>query len=218
MVAVDNALQKVTLLDSNVDVVSGSCILMVAYADSGNARSLMRRLRCHPATSVQTSSRQANGVLMRLLRDALGLRHAPVATKGMLCSWHAGTHFFRPLPPAWGSRAAFCAQLQHPRPGVCVVGEAVSCRSQGWTQGALESCRAAIDPNSGDIAGDIAACRIITSPSGKHAFGMSTRKSQRTCKYSYHLVPTATEVRESTLPVLLSQPKVHRDDVDRSNI
>jgi len=53
--------------------------------------------------------------------------------------WKHGTHYYPPLPTKqFKDREAFIRYAQHPRPGLFLVGEAIS-NNQGWTQGALES-------------------------------------------------------------------------------
>ena len=58
--------------------------------------------------------------------------------------WPIGTHYYTPLPSGFSNRLEFIAAAQHPMPDMLVVGEMVS-RSQGWSQGALESVEAVLD-------------------------------------------------------------------------
>ena len=52
--------------------------------------------------------------------------------------WDIGTHYFEPLGTEFRNRNDFLRLAQRPKPGVFIVGEAVS-RYQGWVEGALES-------------------------------------------------------------------------------
>jgi hypothetical protein len=61
-----------------------------------------------------------------------------VLTRVLRCFHTVGTHFFRPLPPSFRSRADFVDAVQNPSEGLFVVGEAVAL-DQGWTEGALQS-------------------------------------------------------------------------------
>ena len=53
-----------------------------------------------------------------------------------------GTHYYEPLS-SYKKREDFIYQIQHPEPGLLVVGEVVS-RHQGWSEGALESVKDAV--------------------------------------------------------------------------
>ena len=52
--------------------------------------------------------------------------------------WKEGTHYYTPLNIKYTSRDEFLEKAQHPEKNIFVVGEMVS-RTQGWTQGAVES-------------------------------------------------------------------------------
>lgn len=56
--------------------------------------------------------------------------------------WQEGTHYFAPLPKEYKTRNTFVKHAQRPMKNVWVIGEAVSLRHHGWTQGALESVHA----------------------------------------------------------------------------
>ena len=57
--------------------------------------------------------------------------------------WPIGTHYYEPLKGHFKTRDEFVKEAQHPEKGLLVVGEVVS-RYQGWTEGALESVKAAL--------------------------------------------------------------------------
>ena len=58
--------------------------------------------------------------------------------------WPIGTHYYKPLnKELYKNREEFIDTAQHPEKGVLVVGEVVA-RSQGWTEGGLESVKAVL--------------------------------------------------------------------------
>ena len=57
--------------------------------------------------------------------------------------WPIGTHYYEPLKRYFKTRDEFVKEAQHPEKGLIVVGEVVS-RYQGWTEGSLESVKAAL--------------------------------------------------------------------------
>lgn len=99
-------------------------VYMVAYAD--NAAAVHMRSRAHDRPGVA-----------RLIEAALGLPALSLRIDAMRTIFiPRGTHYND--PQLYAVRGDPARALQHPGPGVYVVGEAVS-RHQGWVEGALES-------------------------------------------------------------------------------
>lgn len=114
-------LQKVIRLEGNVYMV---------YADSYCAVAV-RDLFLNQPTVLQS-------ILSRLLGEDVEV------VESKLYYHPFGTHYFEPLRGGQ-SRSSFVAAAQHPLPSVYVVGEAVSEKNQGWTEGAFESVEAVVD-------------------------------------------------------------------------
>jgi hypothetical protein len=81
----------------------------------------------------------------RLLEKSLGIPNDSlhiIALKDYY--WTVGTHYYKPLnKELYSSREDFIDKAQHPEKGILVVGEVVA-RSQGWTEGALDSVRSVL--------------------------------------------------------------------------
>jgi hypothetical protein len=107
-------------------------IYMICYADNKHATSLVKYLE----NTVENRAK-----FVELIKKALGI---PKEVELYVSSifdvyWEIGTHYYTPLDhEKYKSRKDFIYQAQHPRPGICVVGEMVS-TNQGWVEGALES-------------------------------------------------------------------------------
>lgn len=114
---VPNCLQKII----PIDMTTG--IYMIGYADNENA------------ACVKNVAKDKHK-LAQLIQDGTGSR---VQIEDVISKyWTVGTHYFRPLPKRFKTRAEFLRVAQRPAPRTFVVGEAMSTH-QGWVEGALES-------------------------------------------------------------------------------
>jgi hypothetical protein len=111
-------------------------IYMIAYTDNKGAVALKGHKENTP---------ENRRYLCGQLERALGLPSEALTLLSIVdFYWEDGTHYYTPLPEAYGSREEFIYRAQHPYPNVLVIGEAVS-QNQGWVEGALESTAAAFD-------------------------------------------------------------------------
>jgi hypothetical protein len=125
---VPGPLQKLIPINSNKGVY------MIAYSDNNNAIALKNNLKNNP---------ENRNLYCRLIEKSLGIPDNSlhiIAIKDFY--WPIGTHYYESLRN-FRSRKEFVYKAQHPENGMLVVGEAVS-RYQGWTEGALESVKAAV--------------------------------------------------------------------------
>lgn len=106
-------------------------VYMIAYSDNKHALRLSEH--AYEKNYLQKSLSRATGIRDIIIED-LYVKY-----------WMEGTHYFKPLPSSYKTRAAFVKKAQRPLPHVYVIGEAISTRYQGWTQGALESVNAVLD-------------------------------------------------------------------------
>lgn len=154
-----NDLQKVLVLKRSTD--DSRVAMLIAYADSDHARRLQSARELLLSTAPGLFADLLSGLLVDHLLDHLQrldnqdkriptaaarpeLKLRVRASSLVICHWPVGTHGFSPLPAQYaGDRDAFLRRAQHPRHRVLAVGEALS-RSQGWTQGALESVHLAL--------------------------------------------------------------------------
>jgi len=126
---VPGPLQKIIPMNSEKGVY------MIAYSDNENAVFLKKYL-------ANTSENRESLCLM--IEQSLGLPFHSlqlIAIKDFY--WPIGTHYYEPLRGPYRTRTDFIRHIQHPLPGLLVVGEAVS-RYQGWVEGALESVQAVV--------------------------------------------------------------------------
>jgi glycine/D-amino acid oxidase-like deaminating enzyme len=114
-------LQKIIPMDAKRGVY------MIAYADNAYATKLSRI--GYDKDKWEQLVQKATGVPVTV--EDLFIRY-----------WTEGTHYYPPLPRPSRTRGEFVRHIQRPLPGAFVVGEAVSQRYQGWTEGALESVHA----------------------------------------------------------------------------
>lgn len=109
-------------------------IYMIAYSDNKNAVFLKKYLE---------NTEKNRNILCELFEKSLGI---PKNTLHLLdikeFYWPIGTHYYSPLRYTT-SRNAFLKEVQHPEPGMLVVGEVVS-DDQGWSEGALRSVEAVV--------------------------------------------------------------------------
>ena len=113
-----------------MDVEKG--VYMIAYSDNIHAK----KLRPYLANTVENRAKFCEFVKKALVIP----RDIEIHISSILdVYWEIGTHYYEPLDPMkYKSRKEFIEKAQHPRPGILVVGEAVSMH-QGWVEGALES-------------------------------------------------------------------------------
>lgn len=137
MTPVPGPLQKIAPLKIAGNVV----VMLCAYADSQRAAALV----APEPTSAPLNVRPGTKQIVAELRDVLSveLQESFSVTASKAVAACPGTHYFKPLPAGFADRDAFLTAARRPRPGVFVVGEAMS-RTQGWTEGALESVEAVI--------------------------------------------------------------------------
>jgi hypothetical protein len=131
MTIVPGPLQKI--IPMNPDKL----VYMIAYSDNRHCLQLKDRIE---------NTEENRAFFCRLLEKSLGISEkgslALLAIKAFY--WTVGTHYYKPLDVSvYGNRETFIEKAQNPEPGIVVVGEAVS-RKQGWTEGALESVKAAV--------------------------------------------------------------------------
>jgi len=112
-------------------------VYMIAYTDNLGATSLKDYIKNTPENRVFFS---------RLVEKSLGIPTDNLHINALLdFYWPIGTHYYDPLRSPYKSRLEFVNHIQHPEPGMLVVGEAVSL-NQGWTQGALDSVDKVVTP------------------------------------------------------------------------
>ena len=102
----------------------GGTIYMVAYADNESARTVRKLTKAQLQALLRAKYPSATIVSMKKVY------------------WEEGTHFFHPHSQ---DTLALIKSLQNPRPNVHVIGEAFS-QNRGWTEGALESVHAVLNP------------------------------------------------------------------------
>jgi hypothetical protein len=116
-----------------MDVEKG--VYMIAYSDNKSATNVKNNL---------TNTVENRMLYEKLVEQSLGIPSDSlkiIAIKDYY--WKVGTHYFEPLQ-GFNSRKDFLNTVQHPLPGILVVGEAVS-DYQGWVEGALESVKAVVN-------------------------------------------------------------------------
>jgi hypothetical protein len=107
-------------------------VYMIVYNDNDNAVAMKHKKRLG-------NTFENREYYCRLIEQGLQLESNSLKLqdiKGFY--WDIGTHYFEPLGPEFKNRNDFLRVAQRPKPGVFIVGEAVS-RYQGWVEGALES-------------------------------------------------------------------------------
>ena len=105
-------------------------VYMIAYADSDSAETLQ---------SVLPNTVKNRAFLCRMIERALGIKKNSLnMTATRAYYWPVGTHYYKPRQYADTPYSEFLHMLQHPMPGVTVVGEVVAA-NHGWVEGALES-------------------------------------------------------------------------------
>jgi hypothetical protein len=111
-------------------------VYMIAYNDNKNALTLKNNLK---------NTIENRELYEMLLEKSLGIPDNSLHIIGLKdYYWPIGTHYYKPLnKELYKTREEFIDIAQHPEKGVLVVGEVVA-RSQGWTQGALESVKAVL--------------------------------------------------------------------------
>lgn len=138
LTSVVGPLQKV----SPLRYTGSKVVVLCAYADSSRAEVLVPAPS--PCCPLYTKSKTANMVreARKAFEEVLPAPFRIVASKVISAS--PGTHCFKPLPARFRCRDAFLHAAQRPAPRTFLIGEAMS-RTQGWTEGALESVDAVID-------------------------------------------------------------------------
>jgi thioredoxin reductase len=127
---VPGPLQKIIPMDSNKGVY------MIAYSDNTNALLQKKYL---------DNTLENRNLYCDLIEESLGIPKGQLQITAMQdYYWPVGTHYYEPLKGDFKTRNEFVYKAQHPENGMLVVGEAVS-RHQGWTEGALESVKIALD-------------------------------------------------------------------------
>ena len=128
---VPGPLQKLIPMDTEKGVY------MIAYSDNKNASSLKNNLK---------NNAENRNIYEKLVEQSLGIPSNSLKIIGIKDFYFEdGTHYFEPLK-GFNSRKDFLHAVQHPFPGVLVVGEAVS-DYQGWVEGALKSVKNVINKN-----------------------------------------------------------------------
>ena len=128
---VPGPLQKLIPMDTEKGVY------MIAYSDNKNASSLKNNLK---------NNAENRNIYEKLVEQSLGIPSNSLKIIGIKDFYFEdGTHYFEPLK-GFNSRKEFLHAVQHPFPGVLVVGEAVS-DYQGWVEGALKSVKNVINKN-----------------------------------------------------------------------
>lgn len=108
----------------------GEGVYMIAYTDNKSAE-LMK--------PVLTNTVENREFLCRMMEKALGIEKNTLKMTAMReYYWSVGTHYYKPRQYIDKPYKEFLQQLQHPMPGVTVVGEVVA-ENHGWVEGALES-------------------------------------------------------------------------------
>ena len=123
-------------LQKIIPINADNGIYMIAYSDNKHAIALKSHL---------TNTVENKELYERLLEKSLGIPNDSlhiIALKDYY--WTVGTHYYKPLnKELYSSREDFIDKAQHPEKGILVVGEVVA-RSQGWTEGALDSVKAVL--------------------------------------------------------------------------
>ena len=123
-------LQKIIPMDPD------NGVYMIAYNDNKNAITLKNNLK---------NTIENRELYEMLLEKSLGIPENSlhiIALKDYY--WPIGTHYYKPLnKELYKNREEFIDTAQHPEKGILVVGEVVA-RSQGWTEGGLESVKAVL--------------------------------------------------------------------------
>ena len=102
-------------------------VYMISYSDNQHAKQLKRHLE---------NTSKNRDFFCRVLEQTLGLPKYALSILSLRAHyWTVGTHYYEPLGKDWSQLAE---EFQYPRPGILVVGEAVS-EHQGWVEGALET-------------------------------------------------------------------------------
>jgi hypothetical protein len=116
-----------------MDVKKG--VYMIAYSDNKNAASLKN----HLINSVENIK-----FYEKLVEQSLDIPSNSLKIISIKDFYFIdGTHYFDPLT-GFVNRKDFLNTVQHPLPGMIVVGEAVS-DYQGWVEGALKSVKAVVN-------------------------------------------------------------------------
>ena len=116
-----------------IDIAKG--VYMIAYSDNKNASSLKN----HLINSVE--NRKFYEKLVERSLDIPSYSLKIISIKNFY--FIDGTHYFDPLT-GFVNRKDFLNTVQHPLPGMIVVGEVVS-DYQGWVEGALKSVTAVVN-------------------------------------------------------------------------
>jgi hypothetical protein len=123
-------LQKIIPMDPD------NGVYMIAYNDNKNAVTLKNHLK---------NTIENRELYEMLLEKSLGIPDNSlhiIALKDYY--WPIGTHYYKPLnKELYKNREEFIDTAQHPEKGILVVGEVVA-RSQGWTEGGLESVKSVL--------------------------------------------------------------------------
>jgi hypothetical protein len=126
---VPGPLQKIIPMDTEKG------IYMIAYSDNKSASILKNKLENNPKNKKYFET---------LVEKSLGLPKDSMKIVAIKVFYFVdGTHYFEPLH-GFNTRKEFLHEVQHPSPGILVVGEAVS-TYQGWVEGALESVESVLD-------------------------------------------------------------------------
>ena len=108
----------------------GEGVYMIAYTDNKSAE-LMK--------NVLPNTMENREILCRMMEKALGIEKNTLKMTAMReYYWSVGTHYYKPRQYIDKPYEEFLRNLQHPMPGVTVVGEVVA-ENHGWVEGALES-------------------------------------------------------------------------------
>jgi len=129
----------------------GQGVYMIAYSDNKSAE-YFKGCGDSVISDGCFEDRLANTMqnrefLCRLIEKSLGLEENVlklIAIKDYY--WKVGTHYFKPRQYVDIPYNKYLYELQHPMPGINVVGEVVSA-THGWVEGALESVENIIEEN-----------------------------------------------------------------------
>jgi hypothetical protein len=126
---VPGPLQKIIPMDTEKGVY------MIAYSDNKSASILKNKLE---------NNANKKAYFETLVEKSLGLPNDSMKIVAIKYFYFVdGTHYFEPLH-GFNTRKEFLHEVQHPSPGILVVGEAVS-TYQGWVEGALESVESVVN-------------------------------------------------------------------------
>jgi rRNA-processing protein FCF1 len=126
---VTGPLQKIIPVDADKG------IYMIAYCDNNNALLLKKYIE---------NTENNRKYIASLLEKSVDIPNGSIQLLDMKdFYWPIGTHYYTPLSKQFKSRKEFLNVIQHPEPGILVVGEAVS-DDQGWSEGALRSVKAVL--------------------------------------------------------------------------